>query len=193
MDIRQALFTYRSYTPIPFIVAMLIFAKPNLWSMIIGLAIALAGELTRLWGVSYTGSETRTTGPVGGSRLVTSGPFAYVRNPLYVGNILMYTGFGVMSMALFPWLLIGAVIFFVVQYYLIITAEEEYLAKAFPEQYKDYFKRVPRFIPSLRPYSKAKQSKTECSVKEGLESETRTLQAFGLLTIALLAIWYLRG
>ncbi len=192
MDIRQVLFSYRSYIPIPFVIAMLIFAKPTLWSVIVGIAIVLVGETIRVWGVSYTGSETRTTGSVGGSRLVTSGPFAYVRNPLYIGNILTYAGFGVMSLAVFPWLLIGAVFFFVVQYYLIIRAEEEYLANAFPEQYRDYSEHVPRFIPNLRPYPHSKQPVTECKVKEGLESEKRTLQALGFLTILLLAIWYLR-
>ena len=85
-------FTYRSYTPIPFVVVMLVFAYPNIWSLTAGFIIALAGELIRLWGVSWAGSETRTTGGVGGTYLIVSGPFAHLRNPLYLGNILMYTG-----------------------------------------------------------------------------------------------------
>ncbi len=86
-------FNYRSYTPIPFVLVMLFFAYPNIWSLISGFIIAVIGELIRLWGVSWAGSETRTTGTVGGTYLIVSGPFAHLRNPLYLGNILMYTGF----------------------------------------------------------------------------------------------------
>ena len=123
------IFKYRSYTPIPFLLIMFFYANPNIWSILIGLLIALTGEAIRIWGVSWAGSETRTTGNVGGSFLVISGPFAHVRNPLYVGNILMYTGLGIMSFALFPYLQILGLIFFYFQYRLIVQEEELYLRK----------------------------------------------------------------
>ena len=112
MTIYQSLFKYRSYTPIPFVIVMFLFANSNIWSLIAGLIVALSGEFIRLWGVSWAGSETRTTGEAGGTFLIVSGPFAHVRNPLYVGNILIYTGLGIMSFALFPWLQIAGFIFF---------------------------------------------------------------------------------
>jgi protein-S-isoprenylcysteine O-methyltransferase Ste14 len=84
---------------------MVWFAEPTILSMAAGFVLVCCGESLRFWGVSIAGSETRTTGKVGGTYLITNGPFAYVRNPLYVGNMLMYIGIGVMSMALFPWLL----------------------------------------------------------------------------------------
>jgi len=181
-DFRQKIFSYRSYTPIPFLIVMLIFAKPTLWSLLIGFLIALVGELIRFWGVGYAGGETRTTGPVGGSKLVTNGPYAYVRNPLYLGNMLMYLGFGVMSMALFPYFQIIGLIYFFVQYYLIVTLEEDYLSRAFPDEYALYIKHVPRFIPRLKRYEYASNFKFD--IKEALRSEKRTLQAF-LLVVAL--------
>jgi protein-S-isoprenylcysteine O-methyltransferase Ste14 len=181
-DFRQKIFSYRSYTPIPFLIVMLIFAKPTFWSLLIGLLIALVGELIRFWGVGYAGGETRTTGPVGGSKLVTNGPYAYVRNPLYLGNMLMYLGFGVMSMALFPYFQIIGLIYFFVQYYLIVTLEEDYLSRAFPDEYALYIKHVPRFIPRLKRYEYASNFKFD--IKEALRSEKRTLQAF-LLVVAL--------
>jgi protein-S-isoprenylcysteine O-methyltransferase Ste14 len=181
-DFRQKIFSYRSYTPIPFLIVMLIFAKPTLWSLLIGFLIALVGELIRFWGVGYAGGETRTTGPVGGSKLVTNGPYAYVRNPLYLGNMLMYLGFGVMSMALFPYFQIIGLIYFFVQYYLIVTLEEDYLSRAFPDVYALYIKHVPRFIPRLKRYEFASNFKFD--IKEALRSEKRTLQAF-LLVVAL--------
>jgi protein-S-isoprenylcysteine O-methyltransferase Ste14 len=178
-DFRQKIFSYRSYTPIPFLIVMLIFAEPTLWSLLIGFLIALVGELIRFWGVGYAGGETRTTGPVGGSKLVTNGPYAYVRNPLYLGNMLMYLGFGVMSMALFPYFQIIGLIYFFVQYYLIVTLEEDYLSRAFPDEYALYIKHVPRFIPRLKRYEFASNFKFD--IKEALKSERRTLQAFFLV------------
>ena len=80
--------------------------------MIIGFAVALFGEFWRLWGVCYAGSETRTTNGVGATFLVVTGPYAHVRNPLYIGNMMMYLGIGIMSMSLFPYLQIIALLFF---------------------------------------------------------------------------------
>ncbi|MEW6703023.1 MAG: methyltransferase, partial [Bacteroidota bacterium] len=121
------IFKYRSYTPLPFLLLMVIFQNATVTSMIVGFALALFGEFFRLWGVSYAGSETRTTDGIGGTYLVVSGAYAYVRNPLYVGNMLMYLGIGIMSMALFPYLQIAALIFFFWQYSVIIKEEESFL------------------------------------------------------------------
>lgn len=152
-----------------------------MWSLIIGFSIALIGELIRFWGVGYAGGETRTTGPVGGSKLVTNGPYAYVRNPLYLGNMFIYCGFGIMSMALFPYFQIVGLLYFFLQYYLIVTLEEEHLSKAFSKEYSRYFKSVPRFIPRLKRYEFASNFKFD--FKEALRSERRTLQAFFAITV----------
>jgi protein-S-isoprenylcysteine O-methyltransferase Ste14 len=191
MDIRQKIFSFRSYTPLPFLFIMILFANPSGWSIILGLVIAFCGEILRLWGVGYVGGETRTTGPVGGSKLVTNGPYAYVRNPLYLGNMLIYLGFGIMSMALFPYLQIIALGYFLLQYYLIVTLEEEYLSCRFGDEYMRYFRSVPRFIPRLRRYKYA--SSFRFNFGEAIRSERRTLQAFFLVTFLNLAIFFIQG
>lgn len=189
--IANKIFKYRSYTPIPFLIVMLIFENANTYSLVTGFLIALTGELIRLWGVSWAGSETRTTGKVGGSYLVVSGPFAHVRNPLYVGNILMYTGLGVMSYALFPWLQVFTFVFFTVQYYLIVKEEEGYLHQTFKAEFSDYVRNVPRFFPKFSSYKVDKIDQPPFSLKAGLRSETRTLQAFASVIFLILAKWYL--
>ena len=151
-EISAAFFKYRSYTPIPFLVLCIAYINANIWSIIAGFLIALFGELIRLWGVGWAGSETRTTGDVGGTFLIISGPFARVRNPLYVGNILMYVGLGLMSFALFPYLQIAGLLFFYVQYNFIVREEEGYLHKTFGEDFENYVKNVPRFFPRLTKY-----------------------------------------
>jgi protein-S-isoprenylcysteine O-methyltransferase Ste14 len=192
-DIRQRVFALRSYTPIPFLVAMVIFARPTLVSLVAGGMVVLLGEAIRLWGVSIVGAETRTTGTVGGTYLVTSGPFAHVRNPLYVGNMLMYTGIGIMSLALFPWLPLAALVWFAIQYYLIVTREEEYLAERFGAAYADYRAAVRRFLPRIVPYRSSAPSPKRLNLAEGLASERRTLQAVALVAAALIILYVLRA
>ncbi len=190
--IRRWMFTYRSYTPLPFLVVMILFARPTIVSLLLGMSVLALGEGLRFWGVSIAGSETRTTGTVGGTYLITTGPFAHVRNPLYLGNILMYAGIGVMSMALFPWLLLIAIVWFYVQYSLIITSEEEYLAGRFGEAYERYRSAVRRFLPGIRPYRTPDPPVKSVDLKEGLASEKRTLQAIALVTLLLVAIYVIR-
>jgi len=192
-DIRRLFFTYRSYTPIPFLVAMLLFARPTPGSLLSGFMLVLLGEGLRFWGVSIAGSETRTTGSVGGTYLITTGPFAYVRNPLYLGNMLVYAGVGVMSLALFPWLTAAALAWFYLQYSMIVSQEEEYLAGRFGAPYDEYRKNVPRFLPRLTPYLASAPPPKNLSPAEGLASERRTLQAIGLVTACLVVIFLLRG
>jgi len=189
-SIQANIFKYRSYTPIPFLVLMLLFRAPNIYSLIIGFAVAASGELIRLWGVSYAGSETRTTGPVGGTYLVISGPFAHVRNPLYVGNILLYMGIGIMSMALFPYLQIAAFVFFYMQYKFIVNEEEAYLKKAFGGQYEEYYENVPRFLPRLSAYKNHQVTQPKYNIAAGLKSERRTLQAFSIVSLTIIIIWF---
>lgn len=185
-------FKYRSYTPIPFVVLMLIYAYPNVWSLIFGFILTSIGELIRLWGVSWAGSETRTTGNVGGTYLIISGPFSHLRNPLYLGNILMYTGLGIMSFALFPWLQIAGLIFFSLQYYMIVLEEEKYLEETFGTKYEAYKAGVPRFIPRITRYKAGNIEQPSYDIKKGLRSERRSLQAFTLVTITILLLWFLR-
>jgi protein-S-isoprenylcysteine O-methyltransferase Ste14 len=156
------------------------------------LLITLKGELIRLWGVSWAGSETRTTGTVGSTYLVIRGPFAYVRNPLYLGNLLIYLGLGIMSFAIFPYLQIIALIFFLFQYYFIIKEEELFLLDKYGNIYADYYKNVPRFFPRLTPYKNEKITQPPFNIQKGLKSEKRTLQAIIFVSATIFLIWFIR-
>ena len=182
--VREFLFRYRGYTPVPIVILMLLFARPTAASFAWGLPIALLGEAIRLWGVSLAGSATRATGGVGAIELVTSGPFAYVRNPLYMGNLLLYLGMGIASNALSPWLQAAALLWFFAQYSAIVSLEEEFLVGRFGEEYTRYCAAVPRFLPTFRRYEGG-EPQPGLSLGRGLRSERRTLQAMALLTIAL--------
>jgi protein-S-isoprenylcysteine O-methyltransferase Ste14 len=189
-NIGKILFKYRSYTPLPFFFIMILFMKPNLYTLFSGFPVVLIGELIRIWAVSYAGSETRTTEGVGGSNLVTQGPFSIVRNPLYLGNVLIYTGLGIMSFALFPYIQILAFLYFTFQYFCIILNEEEYLKITFGEKFSLYLDSVNRFFPSINKIPGSIRSELKFDLKSGLKSEIRSLQSI-FISIAIIVIYYI--
>jgi protein-S-isoprenylcysteine O-methyltransferase Ste14 len=190
--LKEKLFSLRSYTPIPFLLVMVLCAQPTTMTMTAGFIMVVLGESMRLWGVAYAGSLTRVTGSVGAPEVIMAGPFEYVRNPLYVGNILMYVGIGIMSNALFPWLVLFAAAWFAFQYDQIVSLEEEFLGKEFGASYHDFTDNVPRFFPRLSSYVHPVQLKQLPDWNEAVLSERRTFQALGLVIATLLVLWYLR-
>jgi protein-S-isoprenylcysteine O-methyltransferase Ste14 len=168
---------------------MVLFALPTSTTILSGFALTVLGESLRFWGVAYAGSLTRVTGSVGAPEVVVAGPFAHLRNPLYAGNVLMYCGIGVMANALSPWLVIIAVVYFVFQYAMIVSLEEEFLEKEFGEGYLEFKKNVPSFFPRLNAYQSSAQERQKPDWVEGLRSERRTLQALLTVVVLLLLIW----
>jgi protein-S-isoprenylcysteine O-methyltransferase Ste14 len=190
MTLGQFLFKYRSYTPLPFIIPLFLFARPTILTMLIGIIFVIIGEIIRLWAVSYAGSETRTRN-VGASSLVTQGPFAYTRNPLYFANIIIYIGFGIMANSLNPYLTIIGILYFLFQYNLIIREEENRLLELFKDKYTAYKSSVRKFLPSLTPIDAAQQSKLKLSFKTGYRSEKRTLQANLTVVVCIYIVYIL--
>jgi protein-S-isoprenylcysteine O-methyltransferase Ste14 len=168
---------------------MVLFALPTTTTVLCGFAVAILGESLRFWGVAYAGSLTRVTGSVGAPEVVVAGPFAYLRNPLYLGNVLMYCGIGVMANALTPWLVMIALVYFGFQYAMIVSLEEEFLEKEFGKEYLEFKKNVPRFLPRLSAYRTTAQDHQKPNWTECLRSERRTLQALSIIVVLLLLIW----
>ncbi len=168
---------------------MLALAHPTTQTMIIGGAVAFVGEFIRLWGVAYAGSLTRVR-TVGAPQVIVGGPFAYVRNPLYLGNMLLYVGAGIMSNALVPWLPVAMAVFFFIQYSLIVSLEEEFLEKEFGAAYLEFKKNVPRFFPRFVRYKSLAQETQHPNWSEALRSERRTFQAIALVFATVLVLWY---
>ena len=89
-----------------------------------GVAITIVGELVRMWGVHHIGAISRTRSERLGP-LVASGPFALVRNPLYVGNILLWVGFAIAARLL--WLAPIVFVLLALEYHAIVRWEETLL------------------------------------------------------------------
>ena len=179
----------RSYTPLPFLLAMIVFGQPVFLTIVSGAVIVACGEFMRFWGVAYAGSLTRVTGSVGAPEVIVSGPFAHVRNPLYVGNLLTYMGIGIMANAAFPWLLCAAFAWFAFQYSRIVALEEEFLTTAFGVTYAEYVKNVPRFMPRVEPYKNTVQEHQKPNWSEAAKSERRTFQALAIVLAMIVFLW----
>ena len=147
----EFLFSIRSYTPIPLLLVVLILSQTSRLSFLIGFPLVILGEALRLWGVSYAGEYTRAR-DVNIPQLVTEGPFAYLRHPLYVGNFFLVMGFCLIGWAWMPWMLLVAFVLFWVQYSFIILLEEAHLTETFGEEYIQYKAAVPMLLPFKGKY-----------------------------------------
>lgn len=178
MDIRDFFFRNRGYTPIPLAIIILTFASLKIELLPIGVILVVTGELLRLNGVRYAGGETRTL-KVGASALCSSGPFAYLRNPLYLGNVIIYAGMVLIAGGEFVWILLPVTLtFFFLEYGLIISLEEETLRKKFNEEYGEYLSMVPRLIPRVTPWKGGSET-VPMTIEKTLRTEKRTLQIIG--------------
>lgn len=178
MDIRDFFFRNRGYIPIPLAIIILTFASLKIELLPIGVILVVTGELLRLNGVRYAGGETRTL-KVGASALCSSGPFAYLRNPLYLGNVIIYAGMVLIAGGEFVWILLPVTLtFFFLEYGLIISLEEETLRQKFNKEYGEYLSMVPRLIPRVTPWKGGSET-VPMTIEKTLLTEKRTLQIIG--------------
>ena len=144
------LFRHRTALPLPIAGAILGLrvgeAAPSAILIAAGVAVTVAGELIRLWGVRHIGAISRTRSDRLGP-LVATGPFALIRNPLYVGNILIWVGFALSARLV--WLAPLIVLLLGAEYHAIVRWEESLLVSRLGEAYRDYAARVPRWLPTF--------------------------------------------
>jgi protein-S-isoprenylcysteine O-methyltransferase Ste14 len=144
------LFRHRTALPLPIAVAILGLrvgeAAPSAILIAAGVAVTVAGELIRLWGVRHIGAISRTRSDRLGP-LVATGPFALIRNPLYVGNILIWLGFALSARLV--WLAPLIVLLLGAEYHAIVRWEESLLVSRLGEAYRDYAAKVPRWLPTF--------------------------------------------
>ena len=155
------LFHHRNYL-FPLFYAALFIPSPQIapsfyLAAAAGLAVCLAGQAIRVGtiGLVYIirgGSNRR----IHARDLVTDGIFSHVRNPLYIGNILIIAGLGIMSNSV----LFAAVFvpLFLFAYQAIVRAEEHFLHGTFGGEYETYMREVHRWVPDFRGLGKTLQS-----------------------------------
>jgi protein-S-isoprenylcysteine O-methyltransferase Ste14 len=178
-QIGGVLFRHRGWLPLVFLGIPLVMpgsTSPFRWQ--VGLALIVIGEAIRLAGVAAAGAVTRRRSRAV-ERLVTYGIFAWARNPLYIGNFLIWMGFVTISGVL--WFLPIAILLFAVEYELIVRYEEAVLESIFGREYLDYKNQTPRWIP--RP-PKGEQAAGEYHWGEAFRSEISTFLQYAVLILA---------
>jgi len=136
----------RIRVPSGFLVAIvyLVFARPTPLTLAIGLAFASIGVLIRAWACGHL----RKT-----AELDVSGPYAFTRNPLYLGTFIIALGFGLASGSW--WLALIAAIYIGSIYFPVMNVEAFELEARLGEEYRDYGTNVPILIPRLTPWKKS--------------------------------------
>ncbi len=113
-------------------------------------ALVALGLMLRAWAAASAGGHTRTA-EIEAPQLVTGGPYAHVRNPIYLGSFVL--GLGMIGLLGDPWLLVPHLAVFYVFFGMIVPAEERFLQRQFGNEFLRFRRAVPKFIPTLRPWS----------------------------------------
>lgn len=155
---------------------LLALARPSPATLLIGAALAVAGEVVRLWASGHI-EKTR--------RLATGGPYAHTRNPLYVGSALL--GLGLAAATASPWVLAAVAAYFAVFYPSVIREESRFLRDKFGAEYAVWADAVPAFLP--RPLPAGPRESRFDWARVRANREWRTALALPLLV----ALLYARG
>jgi protein-S-isoprenylcysteine O-methyltransferase Ste14 len=132
----------RIRVPLGFAFAVLYFwlARPTWRFLALGAVFIVPGLLIRALASGHVRKN---------EALATSGPYAYTRNPLYLGSLLIGIGFAVAARSW--WIGAALVVMFFAIYVPVIRSEERFLREKFPE-FEDYARRIPRMLPRLTPF-----------------------------------------
>ncbi len=162
--------------------------KSRLVWLIIGSIMLISGEFIRLWSASYIGTTGRAFN-LNVKTLRTSGPYSYVRNPIYLGNFIWIIGIAVISEMFF--LIPYFMVWLCILYFRIIPIEEKYLEKTFRVEYSDYRNHVNRLIPKFKKYKN--EEKGVYDIKKGFTNEIHVLIYLTVIMIVVYTISYIRN
>ncbi len=123
----------------------------------------------RVWGSSYLHAGIVWNADARSDTLLIAGPFRYVRNPLYLGNVFLAIGVGLMAPIAGCMLIVVANVIFTIA---LARHEEAILEAAYGERFRNYTAQVPALIPRLTPV--AAQGNAQPSLVQGLSSEIFT-------------------
>ena len=166
----------------PFAILVLWFARPVPASILYGAIIGVGGLLLRAYAAGYLHKQ---------EVLTIAGPYAYTRNPLYLGSAIMAAGAAVAMRSWPSALLICA--YFGIFYYAVMRREEQELRMHHGDAFEQYARSVPLFFPRLRPATLAFGPSSAFSfVQYKRNREYRAAIGFSLLMMLLLVIWRLR-
>ena len=158
---------------------LLIFAKPNLPGMIVGILLVLLGEGIRIWAAGHLQKN---------ETLTLTGPYAYVKNPLYIGSILITTGFCILADNIY---ILALATFMFCFHYIPYKkkVEADRLQRIFGSRFEDYDQKVPDYLPRRTPYPNEKNSWRFRNFIENSEEGILMVVVAGILLILSRPYW----
>ncbi|HEX9812945.1 MAG TPA: isoprenylcysteine carboxylmethyltransferase family protein [Burkholderiales bacterium] len=167
-DLRHNRYRSRQFVGIVFLIVLTVVGAPIAEFYYWGVLAAVLGILVRLWASGHVKKD---------KILATTGPYAYVRHPLYVGNHLIMVGFCLASSLW--WSFVAWIALSLFYYPQTIAAEDRQLAKLFPGQWEDWARETQALMPRPRPYRSGQTS--EWSFKQSLKQNGEPIIAALLL------------
>ncbi len=174
-------FIHITTAAIPIPVKFLLHGTTTLHLWIAGIFLMLLGVIFRMYTAGYL-SGTHTTTSINADYICTSGPFAYIRNPLYVGNFVIGLSLVIAFNEWYGYLVFA--LHYITAYSILIPYEEKFLADKFGETFTEYRAHSRRFLPKLKPFKGG--PKVTPNFKLGILSE----KYYFLILILLFAILF---
>jgi protein-S-isoprenylcysteine O-methyltransferase Ste14 len=144
----QWLFHNRGWLPLPLVLWALASTRPLGIFTGAGIGLMGLGQCIRLWGVSHMGMAARSQTAVV-RKLIYTGPYELSRNPLYIANIIIFTGLAMATGG--PVMAVEYGLGFTLYFNIIVRYEEDFLEKRLGEIYRSYLNRVPRWLGESAP------------------------------------------
>jgi protein-S-isoprenylcysteine O-methyltransferase Ste14 len=152
-------FTYRNAVPVLFAAVLSAFAVLQVlarsmrvpvrsWELGLGGALVVLGVSLRIWCILQIGGSARKTSRPKANRIISWGPYSFVRNPIYVANMSVVCGFSVLVAGI--WALPPAALLLWLWYDAVVRREEAFLAASLPGDYEAYRRISNRWLPKLR-------------------------------------------
>ncbi|HSZ62747.1 MAG TPA: isoprenylcysteine carboxylmethyltransferase family protein [Terriglobales bacterium] len=169
----------RIRVPVGFIFAVVYvwLARPTMTSLVVGGVMLVPGLVLRGLASGHVQKD---------KQLTISGPYAYTRNPLYLGSLVLAGGFAIAARSW--WIVAIMLLMFLLIYIPVIAGEERYLRRAFPE-YGDYARNVPRLFPRISPYGGMESAYSSARYWKHREYQASIGCAVVLAILAMKLVW----
>lgn len=154
------------------------FARPQAAHLWAGVGIAVVGLLLRGYAAGYLRKH---------ERLATSGPYAFTRNPLYLGSVLLAAGFSVASNSWISTALLAA--YLAVFYPMVIRREQTELRRMYGSAFEEYASRVPAFWPRLSPATPSVDLFSWARYRRNREYEAAIGMGIAMIVLVALMLW----
>ncbi|MBI3934210.1 MAG: isoprenylcysteine carboxylmethyltransferase family protein [Acidobacteria bacterium] len=154
----------------------LFFAQPTPARLATGVLVALAGLAVRAASAGHVQKNRR---------LATGGPYAYTRNPLYLGSVVAATGFAIAGGRW--WFCLLLALFFAAVYFPVMRSEQAHLTVLFGEEYAAYARAVPLLLPRWTPWRAPHAQPVRFDVR--LYRNNREYEALLAFVVIVLLLW----